>query len=91
MTTSTIIFRPWPVSDDIPAEVDAATVNELLWNSLEPDPIYLHGPAAELVREFAHQVARQLGTVAYLPADQVAAQAHAAADLVVRSADQHRS
>lgn len=61
---------------DIRDEVD---IDQLLWNALEPNPVYPHPEAAAMLRAVAVELAANRDRIAYLPAEDIAFHAKAAA------------
>lgn len=53
-------------------------IDQLLWNALEPNPLYAHPQAATMLRAIASELASSLDRVAYLHPDDIAFHARAA-------------
>lgn len=75
------IVDPLPIDDD---------TNQLLGNAIEPDATYEHPRAAELVREFAHQLAIHADRISYLGIPAIEYHAKAAAAMLKNAGLQER-
>lgn len=77
----------WDPTEPYPVEEQTT---KLLWNAIEADDTFEHGRAAELVREFAHQLAIHADRVSYLCLQDIKYHAKAAAAMAKNAGLQRR-